>query len=61
MPIKPRSKATYHKLGKTPKFTPKEYTAILRAMDDTAWIRPDQYDAFRSALKKLNDYVSSES
>lgn len=56
MPTKPKSKATYHK---PPKFTPAEYAAILKAMDDTAWIRPEVYADFKSAFSKLGSYVSS--
>ena len=56
MPTKPRSKATYHK---PPKFTPAEYAVLLKAMDDTAWIKPENYPDFKSAFAKLGRYVSS--
>lgn len=48
--------ATYHK---PPKFTPAEYSAILRAMDDVAWIRPELYADFKSAYKKMSEYAAS--
>lgn len=56
-PTKPASKkATYHK---PPKFTPAEYTVLLKAMDDTAWIPAENYEVFKAAFAKLGLYVST--
>jgi hypothetical protein len=56
MPTGSEQKPAY---GKPPRFTPAELQVILKTLTETAWLKSEDYDDFKSALKKLEDYAAS--
>lgn len=56
MPSPSDQQPAYHK---PPKFTPAELQVMLKMMTETAWLKSEDYDDFRSALKKLEEYAAS--
>lgn len=43
--------------GKPPEFTAGEFKCILAVMSGTAWLKDEWYDDFKTAVKKLREYV----